>query len=534
MLNQRIPQRVGRFEILEPMRPTTCGTLCRACAAGDDREFTLLLANDAATGASPAASSFYARAHKTARFSHVNVARILEIDKADGVTFVACELPPGRGLDTLRERGAPGREDALHILAQLATALDTAHEAGLFHGSLTPAEVWIGPNPAGTDRWHVTLLGLGISWLNGGAAERDLADQEYLAPERRNPDRWAEVGAASDIYSYAAIAWQLLSLHMSDFGLNPTLTDLQKVLASALADDPRMRPVRADAVFAEIRSALAPSTISLLPGSSEVRDGGVIQPAAQIVGLSVIAIMLVIIALLAKQRLFPRLNAGSVGNVSPTDDPPSIQIAQSTQAAQTGSAVMPFLNTPIDPTNTPEPSATPTATATSRPTTTRTPKLALTPTSTPTKVNPTAAFVPTPNRSAVAVRTTVRVAVAPSLNSPSTDTTAHDRMTFTWIWTGPALTSNQGFEVRLWKEGQPDHYGAAEPVRSASATFDVKGAYGVQLGGTGEYLWTVAVVQLNPYERIGSEATPRSLRIQLQGSSSATPSCVGPGCSDQP
>lgn len=98
--------------------------------------------------------------------------------------------------------------------------------------------------------------------------------------------------------------------------------------------------------------------------------------------------------------------------------------------------------------------------------------------------------------------------------------------TFTWNWSSPALAANQGFEVRLWKEGQPDHYGANEPVRSTSVTFDVKGAYGVQQGGAGKYYWTVAVVQLNPYQRTGIEAAPRTLHVQLQGSSS----CVGPGC----
>ncbi len=519
MLGQRIPQRVGRFKILELMHPTTCGTLYHASAAGDDREFALLLANDAATGASPAASSFYARAHMTARFSHVNVARILEIDKTDGVTFVACELPPGRGLDTLRERGVLGREEALHILAQLATALDTAHETGLFHGSLTPADVWIGPNSAGTDRWHVTLLGLGISWLSGGAPEQDLADHEYLAPERRNPDRWAEVGAASDVYSYAALARQLLGLHLPDRDLDGTTAALRNALEPALADDPRARPARADAVFAGIRSRLAPPTVSLLPGTSGARAGGTTLPVAQVIGLSAIAIMLVLIVFLAGQRLLSRFNTDPAGATHQTGDPPIVQIAALTQPAQEGSTNVRLVNTPVDPTNTPRPSVTPFPTAVPRPNAMPTPRPLLVKTIAPTEVIPTDTPVPAPSRTPNAVRTATRPASdIPTLSAPPTGATANRTMTFSWRWNGSALAANQGFEVRIWKEGQTDHYGAASPVRETSQEIHLENAYGIQRGGDGTYFWTVALVQLDPYMRIGQEATPRTMVIYFSGS----------------
>ncbi len=71
--------------------------------------------------------------------------------------------------------------------------------------------------------------------------------------------------------------------------------------------------------------------------------------------------------------------------------------------------------------------------------------------------------------------------------------------------------------MRIWREGQPDHYGAAAPTQSTSITIDVGGAFGVQQGGAGSYLWTVALVQREPYKRIGPEATPRRLQVQVEG-----------------
>lgn len=85
--------------------------------------------------------------------------------------------------------------------------------------------------------------------------------------------------------------------------------------------------------------------------------------------------------------------------------------------------------------------------------------------------------------------------------------------TFRWQWDGPALAQNQGFEVRIWREGELTHYGAAPPVRSTVVTLNVEGAYSVAQGGNGDYLWTVAVVQIKPYLRIGPEAPPRHIVI---------------------
>lgn len=92
---------------------------------------------------------------------------------------------------------------------------------------------------------------------------------------------------------------------------------------------------------------------------------------------------------------------------------------------------------------------------------------------------------------------------------------------FAWTWNGPSLDANQGFEVRIWKDGQPDHYGAADPVNTTTAAIRLTGAYGVQQGGSGTYFWTVAVVQRQPYQKLGPEPAPRM--FTYFGGESATP-----------
>jgi hypothetical protein len=106
--------------------------------------------------------------------------------------------------------------------------------------------------------------------------------------------------------------------------------------------------------------------------------------------------------------------------------------------------------------------------------------------------------------------------------------------TFKWRWYGE-LAEGWGFEVRIWREGDPDHYGAfdaqeltkylaRQPDDIYAVNLLVEGAYSVRQHGGGDYYWTVAVVELEPYTRIGSEATPRKLNYIIP---------AGPGGDDK-
>ncbi len=115
----------------------------------------------------------------------------------------------------------------------------------------------------------------------------------------------------------------------------------------------------------------------------------------------------------------------------------------------------------------------------------------------------------------------------PVLVSPADGAAITGRTTFAWQWSGPALGENQGFEVRMWRDGQPDHYGAAEPTNENRIEIDPRAAYGVIQGGPGDYYWSVAVVQRDPYKRTGTEAAPRRVRVEGSGGGSG-PSGGGP------
>jgi hypothetical protein len=99
---------------------------------------------------------------------------------------------------------------------------------------------------------------------------------------------------------------------------------------------------------------------------------------------------------------------------------------------------------------------------------------------------------------------------------------------FEWRWNG-SVGADQGFEVRVWREGEPPAgvHNSVEDNQNGNVmalgnytyrlNVDITDAYGVQ-GRGGEYLWTVVLVQISPeYRDLGTQAPPGRLRLELGG-----------------
>ena len=92
-----------------------------------------------------------------------------------------------------------------------------------------------------------------------------------------------------------------------------------------------------------------------------------------------------------------------------------------------------------------------------------------------------------------------------------------------WRWPG-ILTTNQSFEILVWHTLDANHTGAVDanvttPDRTRVGNgeyayqFDFHTAKSVQSHGEGEYLLAVALVEINPYKRIGMASAPVSIRV---------------------
>ncbi len=155
---------------------------------------------------------FLEEARSAAALDHHNLAHVLDIDSADGQYYVVMEYVVGQDLQRLVEDSEPlqpGR--AVGYLCQVADGLQYAHQAGLMHQDVCPANIML------DEKGVIKILSLGVGPLRGlGRRSEHSADDaasdlggDYRAPERAADDQPGDV--FGDIYSLGCTAGYLLT-----------------------------------------------------------------------------------------------------------------------------------------------------------------------------------------------------------------------------------------------------------------------------------------------------------------------------------
>ena len=146
-----------------------------------------------------------------AAIDHANVVQIFHAGEERGLLYVTMRYIQGTDLRTLladEGRLAPAR--AVGIVAQVAGALDAAHQRGLVHRDVKPANVLLTTRDGSE---HAFLTDFGVSkqrTSNTGLTKTGFAvgTADYMAPEQA---RGAEVDARADIYALGCVLYRALT-----------------------------------------------------------------------------------------------------------------------------------------------------------------------------------------------------------------------------------------------------------------------------------------------------------------------------------
>jgi eukaryotic-like serine/threonine-protein kinase len=224
-------------------------------------------------------------ARLAARLHHPNAITLFDVVDEDDVPNLVMEYLPSRSLgDVLAEDGPLAVGTAATAGAQVASALATAHAAGIVHRDISPGNILLGEDGA------VKLTDFGISRAADDVAVTKtgltVGTPAYLAPEVA---LGAESTPASDVFSLGATLYTavegappfgqapnvLAVLHAVACGkINPpqrsgALTD---VLLALLTEDPHARPTAAQAhdLLADLdRGRMsAPPVLAVPPGET--------------------------------------------------------------------------------------------------------------------------------------------------------------------------------------------------------------------------------------------------------------------------
>jgi serine/threonine-protein kinase len=147
-------------------------------------------------------ASLDAQVHTAGRLSHPHLVKVFD----RGGDFLVLEYLQGLSLARiLRERGRLDADEALRLLAPLASALDHMHARGVVHRDLKPSNVIVLAD--GSPR----LIDFGASCLADRPLEswdRTLGTPAYTAPEQVT---CGTANALTDLFSFAVLAYEVLT-----------------------------------------------------------------------------------------------------------------------------------------------------------------------------------------------------------------------------------------------------------------------------------------------------------------------------------
>ncbi len=578
-----IGKTLGQYEIREKIGEGGMAYVFKAYQPSLDRFVAVKVLSLAVAEKARLTERFQREAYSIARLHHPNILQVHDFGIQDNYNYIVMRyVEHSRTLGHLIEAKTP-LDKLINYIIQVADALNYAHEQGIIHRDVKPSNILI------DGKWAL-LSDFGLVKMSETATQLTSTGLSMGTPAYMSPEQveGINVDYRTDIYALGVILYKILTGTIPHDAPTPIgilvkrrtepvpalrqikpdiPVSLEHVTLRSLAMKPDERYSSAtDFAEALSKAQTDPNYREQLNGSGSARRDRTlldditlphIRGAAlrENRGLMVSGVMaaLVVIGALVFPLLFLREGNGSSAiqpiAQTPTSDNSGTPIVPSKTETPPSTATLSNISEATEVHNLPTAPATATPTSpvtlapdTPTPTSTSTPKL---PTSTATSTPKLPTSTPNPLRSTatptLAAATAIPKAPAPTatpapsipigqftLLRPTIDDTSTGPTEFEWRWDGP-LGPDQGFEVRVWREGEPpagahnavednkNGYIAAVGNNIYRVTLNIKDAAGV-LGRGGDYLWTVVLVQISPdYKDLGIQASPGHLRLGLGG-----------------
>ena len=210
---------------------------------------------------------FRREAQAAASLNHPHIVAVYDTGEDGGVPYIVMEYVEGKTLrDVLRTEGRMLPQRALEIVADVCSALEYSHVAGIVHRDIKPANVML------TSNGTVKVMDFGIARATTSQTMTQtaavLGTAQYLSPEQA---RGEHVDARSDVYSTGCLLYELLT-HTPPFsGDSPVAVAYQHV-----REDPELPSHRAPglppALDAVVLKAMAKNPGNRYQTASEFRD----------------------------------------------------------------------------------------------------------------------------------------------------------------------------------------------------------------------------------------------------------------------
>jgi serine/threonine-protein kinase len=218
----------GRYELKARLAIGGMGEVWQAIDKVIERQVAIKILKEEYLGDKAFRERFRAEARHAALVNHEGIASVYDFGEEEGSAYLVMELVPGEALSTIIERERfLSAERVLDIVAQTASALHAAHQAGLVHRDVKPGNLLITPD----GRVKITDFGIAraVDQVPLTATGQVMGTVQYLSPEQASGK---SATALTDIYSLGIVAYEALA------GKRPFTGESQVAIAMAHIKNP--------------------------------------------------------------------------------------------------------------------------------------------------------------------------------------------------------------------------------------------------------------------------------------------------------
>lgn len=207
-----IGQSIGpdeRYTILKRIGEGGMGVVFLAEEPRKNRSIAVKILNPHGGVDSEALQRFKREGRKFGILRHPNVVRVYGMGRAHGFLYIASEFVDGRNLwELLRDEGPMGIDQALDVVADVASALSLAHDNGIIHRDIKPENIMIT-----RDDGVVKLLDFGIAKDLNASLALTMKGTYIGTPAYSSPEQiqGAAITPQSDIFSLGVILYELVT-----------------------------------------------------------------------------------------------------------------------------------------------------------------------------------------------------------------------------------------------------------------------------------------------------------------------------------
>ncbi|HEV7741839.1 MAG TPA: protein kinase [Pseudolysinimonas sp.] len=213
----------GRYQLASRIAIGGMGEVWQATDLVIGRTVAIKILKDEYLGDPGFLERFRAEARHAALVNHEGIANVFDYGEEDGSAYLVMELVPGEALSSIleRERVLP-TDKVLDIVAQTASALHAAHQAGLVHRDIKPGNLLMTPE----GRIKITDFGIAriADQVPLTATGQVMGTVQYLSPEQASGH---PASPTTDIYSLGIVAYEALA------GRRPFTGESQVAIAMA-------------------------------------------------------------------------------------------------------------------------------------------------------------------------------------------------------------------------------------------------------------------------------------------------------------